>query len=119
MKKKRPGKQAQSIAKTLADNIAIYRKAAGWTQLQLSQMLNVDVESISRYEGGVFKPTFERVDELARLFGIPAWALFAKIDERKHVLALELSEQLMLLSDDDSSTLREIINVYIKSHGNT
>ena len=53
------------LASALGRNIAMRRKQLSWTQSQLAERVNVDAETISRFERGVHLPSLPTLYKLA------------------------------------------------------
>ncbi|MBQ8696763.1 MAG: helix-turn-helix transcriptional regulator [Clostridia bacterium] len=58
------------LKKTIAENIAYYRKEAGLTQSELSEKINYSDKSVSKWERGDGVPDIIVLAEMAELFGI-------------------------------------------------
>lgn len=58
------------LKKTIAENIAYYRKEAGLTQSELSEKINYSDKSVSKWERAEGVPDIIVIAELAELFGI-------------------------------------------------
>ena len=58
------------IRKTIAGNIAKYRKQMGMTQIDLSEKINYSDKSISKWERGDGIPDVPTLVQLAEIFGI-------------------------------------------------
>lgn len=58
------------IRKTVAENIAKYRKQMGMTQIDLSEKINYSDKSISKWERGDGIPDVPTLVQLAEIFGI-------------------------------------------------
>lgn len=62
-------------------NLAAAREAAGLTQKDLAEKLNVNWSTISRWEGGRMEPRLEPALRIAALLGVPVTELFP-VDEQ-------------------------------------
>ena len=58
--------------KSMGSFIAALRKAKGWTQKDLSELLHVSDKTVSRWETGDGAPDLALVPVLAELFGVTA-----------------------------------------------
>ncbi len=58
------------IRKTVAGNIAKYRKQMGMTQIDLSEKINYSDKSISKWERGDGIPDVPTLVQLAETFGV-------------------------------------------------
>lgn len=67
-----------TLTASLAQNLAARRKALGWTQEYLAQHLDVDTETISRFERGVTIPSIKTLEKLAGLLSVTACELLAQ-----------------------------------------
>ena len=58
------------MRKTIAGNIAKYRKQLGMTQIDLSEKINYSDKSISKWERGDGIPDVPTLVQLAEIFGV-------------------------------------------------
>ena len=58
------------MRKTIAGNIAKYRKQLGMTQIDLSEKINYSDKSISKWERGDGIPDVPTLVQLAEVFGV-------------------------------------------------
>ncbi|MGE0155436.1 MAG: helix-turn-helix domain-containing protein [Geobacter sp.] len=79
------------IRKLLGERIRQFRKAKGYTQERLAEMVGVEPRHISRIEGGYNSPSIERL---------------AKISEALEVLIRELFDYMYL--NDSADRLKDI-----------
>ena len=85
-----------------------YGGGTGMSQDALSKALDIAPNTVSRWETGVYKPTIEDLDRLARFFGISILEFFpsenvrTERDEKVDAL-LRAAKQL---NDDDVEELR-------------
>ena len=61
---------------SIGENIAKYRKAKGFTQEQLGQLLGVTNQAVSKWESGVSMPDVMLLPEIANALGITLDALY-------------------------------------------
>ena len=66
----------------LADNLTYYRKAAGFTQLEIAEKFNYSDKSISKWERGEGVPDIFILKSLADLYGITVDDFFNKEKQR-------------------------------------
>ena len=64
--------------KIVGDNVRGYRKAIGWTQVQLSVRAEINSEHLSRLEGGLENATIETMQKLANQLDVELYKLFIK-----------------------------------------
>lgn len=55
---------------SLADKIVSYRKARGWSQEELADMIDVTRQSVSKWESGQSVPELDKIVMLSDLFGV-------------------------------------------------
>lgn len=70
----------QDLARLLAVNIAVRRKAAGMTQAELAEVLGYSDKTVSKWERGEGLPDVLCLKRMADTFGVPMDALFAAPD---------------------------------------
>ena len=59
-----------NVNKVLAENLVYYRKAAGYTQLEIAEKFNYSDKNISKWESGNGAPDVFVLKKLADLYGI-------------------------------------------------
>lgn len=62
-----PRHETRHIRTIVGDNVKAAREAAGLTQRQLAERLDIDAMSVSRWERGVVLPSVESVASLAQV----------------------------------------------------
>ncbi len=87
----------EELKKTVAKNIALLRKDAGLTQLQLAEKLNYSDKAVSKWESGASIPDVAVLLSIANLFGVT-------VD--------------YLLSEDHKIPVKEIVNGTMKGRRN-
>lgn len=70
--------RGEELAKRVGSAIARQRKAAGYTQAHVGDVLGLEKETVSRIETGAITPTLFRIGQFAELFGCPVSALFGE-----------------------------------------
>ena len=91
-----------TLRKTVAKNIAAYRKAHHDTQLDLATKLNYSDKSVSKWERGESLPDVYILSQIADLYGVSVSALIGEIQPPKeskphyHMFILLLSLALTL-----------------------
>lgn len=65
-----------SIAKTIGNNLKEARKAAGFTQQQVAEIMLMTQQQYSRFENGVFELNYDQIIKLCKLYDISASDLF-------------------------------------------
>ena len=71
-------KQPNNLGVKLGRNIFERRKLLGWTQAELAEKIEVDTETISRFERGSNLPSLSRLEKLARVLNLPLSKLIAE-----------------------------------------
>ena len=66
------------INQRIAKNLAHYRKAAGFTQVELAEKINYSDKSVSKWESGNGVPDVYTLMQLAELYGVTVDALLGK-----------------------------------------
>ena len=91
-----------TMRKTVAKNIAAYRKAHHDTQLDLATKLNYSDKSVSKWERGESLPDVYILSQIAELYGVSVSALIGEIQPPKeskphyHMFILLLSLALTM-----------------------
>ena len=62
--------KSSNLAMRLGRNIAARRKQLAWTQDQLAERVEVDAETISRFERGAHLPSLPTLDRLATVMQV-------------------------------------------------
>lgn len=93
---------AQSeLAKTLGTRLAARRKAMQLTQVDLSELVGVDMETISRFERGKHLPSLMTLKLLATHLGSSVGALLGEDEVAETKSLAQLTPALALLSEED------------------
>ncbi|MCM1437681.1 MAG: helix-turn-helix domain-containing protein [Roseburia sp.] len=64
------------VAKTIGNNLKEARKAAGYTQQQVAEIMLMTQQQYSRFENGIFELNYEQIIKLCKLYDISASDLF-------------------------------------------
>ena len=62
----------------MKNRIRELREAAGMTQADLAERLQVSVPTVSRWESGVIRPSVGNLIELAEIFGVTTDAILGR-----------------------------------------
>jgi transcriptional regulator with XRE-family HTH domain len=100
----------RDFAKRVGKAIAAQRLAKGLTQEQVAFALDVETESISRFERGAVLPPLGRLVELADVFGVPVEYLIRSGSTRALDQAMEIADSLGRLSPEDRSWVSTWVN---------
>ena len=98
------------LARRLGKRIADRRKAVEWTQDQLAERLNVDAETVSRFERGVTVPSLVTLDNLAKALRCRTAELLSESSVEPTDQAVRMSAWLSSLAARD----REFVVDHIK-----
>ncbi len=92
----------------LGRKIRLLRKAKGWTQDYLSELLGINPKSVLRIESGQTFPTIQNLEKLAEVFEIEITDLFnnRSLDEIPNLKKL-INEMIETLDDNK---LRNLYN---------
>jgi transcriptional regulator with XRE-family HTH domain len=77
----------ERMATKVARRLRAARIKAGMTVREVAASLNISHTLIVKYENGTVAPSFDRLDALARIYGLTAAALLADQDAGISVLA--------------------------------
>lgn len=61
---------SRHAAKRLGTHLRGLRKQAGWTQFYAGEIVGVDSVTVRRWEMGVFSPSQENMERLAKIYGV-------------------------------------------------
>ena len=90
------------LGRRLGQQIAARRKLISWTQDHLAERLEVDAETISRFERGVTVPSLMTLDRLARVLGSSTADLLSEASAAPSDQAMRISQMLADLPTEDS-----------------
>jgi transcriptional regulator with XRE-family HTH domain len=106
-------KPKHRLVRTVGKNIQMRRKALGMTQQQVAEQLEIEPETVCRYERAECSPPLEQIGRLADVLKIPPPALLAH-------KPLPLGEQFMQacsqLPENGQVYILEIVQSYIRHH---
>jgi len=91
----------RQLGRRLGQRIAERRKAIDWTQDQLAERLEVDAETISRFERGVTVPALVTLDRLAGVLKTSVADLLSEASVSPSDQAIRISAWLESLSPQD------------------
>lgn len=101
----------QRLGKRLGQRIAERRKALNWTQDQLAERMDVDAETISRFERGATVPALVTLDRLAGILKISVADLLSDASACPTDQAIRISAWLECLRPEDSEFVLDQIKV--------
>lgn len=111
MRHKKQATYPDDLGKRLGRAIAKKRKAKALTQDDLAGMVEVDAETISRFERGTVLPSLQRLLVIADALGVGVGELLSEasplVNDRAHSLAAAMAE----LSEQDQRLLLDFVRL--------
>ena len=107
-----------TLAMRLSQNIAARRRALSLTQAQLAEALNVDSETLSRFERGKHLPSLQTLERLAALLQTSVAGLLAEVTPPVYAEATRITAWLSGLGSADRSFVLDQIKkqcTYLRS----
>lgn len=103
--------------------IAYERKKNGLSQLELANKLGISQKSISKYERGDRRPTYETLTAMAKLFGVSVDYLLGIDTENKSVQKCNSTDAINSISEEkyfyfffnDEDLLRDVFSQRVKA----
>lgn len=96
-----------SLAARLSKNIASRRRMLDLTQAQLAERLNIDTETLSRFERGRHHPSLATLEKLAEQLQTTIAALLDEPAPLADDDALAMTAWLMALDENDRNFVRD------------
>lgn len=112
----------------IGERILNLRNKKGWTKEELASKLNVDEETVSKWESGDKIPSLETITSLANIFNVSLDFLIAGKNPEKEIIVMSkyelsaknddptilnnLSFSIINTKDDDGNTLLDYIKKY-------
>ena len=87
----------QALKRLVADNITMYRKANGLTQIQFAEKLNYSDKAVSKWERGESLPDLYILMQIVDMFGITLNDLVTKQEQPKKVSKSKLNHTIVTL----------------------
>lgn len=97
------------LATQMGKAIAVRRQQKGLTQAELAEKIDVEQETISRFERGATLPPFGRLADIADALSCPLEDLFRTGSPRPEDKAKAIAEALQHLSDSDRRMVSDIV----------
>ncbi|MGI6010232.1 MAG: helix-turn-helix transcriptional regulator [Ruminococcus sp.] len=99
----------------LAKNLRFFRKAHGYTQEQLGEILNIQRQSYCNYENGRRIPNIEILADIARLYDITLDTLLQPVNNNSDSAAAnytlsQLITDFLSLSESDKKDVQTFIS---------
>lgn len=97
------------LALQMGRAIAIRRQQKQFTQAELAEIINVEQETISRFERGATLPPLGRLTDIADALSCPLEDLLRSGSPRTEDKAQDLAQILKGLTDSDKELVSEIV----------
>lgn len=104
----------QLISRNIGNAIAKHRKAAGITQAELAEKLDLSNDAVSRLERGNIGLSVLRLFELAEIFGCETVDLLVDGSSRPRDQARQLEQLLSRLSDEKRIGLLRLVEQMVE-----
>lgn len=110
-----------ALRRTVAKNIAAYRKSHGDTQMDLADKLNYSDKSVSKWERGESLPDICVLTQIASMYGVTVSNLIGEVEPPEqskphhHLFVTALSVALVLLIAVCLFTAFELVHVPFRS----
>jgi transcriptional regulator with XRE-family HTH domain len=104
----------KNILPMLAKQVAEKRRAAGFTQAQLAELLDIEPDTVSRIERGLVVPSLERLIDYASVLNTSVNELLGDIPRETSKTELEWTAMLNDLSASDRQLVLTIVKTLIK-----
>ena len=96
----------RELAKRIGRSLAAHRLERGLTQDKVAESLDVEPETISRFERGEVLPTLARLAELAQVYEVPLENLVRGASTRTLDQASDIANELKGLSSENADFVR-------------
>ena len=96
----------RELAKRIGRTLAVHRQERGLTQDKVAEFLNVEPETISRFERGEVLPTLIRLAELAQVYEVPLEHLVRGTSTNTLDQANDIANELKGLSSESGDFVR-------------
>ena len=101
----------EDYKKILAKNIKEKRLLRGFTQAELSEVLEIDPKYMSRLETGIASPSFAMLEKIAQTLTIKMTDLFLCEDDlSKEELIHEIQQKLFIANKKDLKFIHKMVN---------
>lgn len=110
-------RKALTLAANFGKNLLAKRKEIGLTQDRLAAWLDIDRETISRFERGTTTPSLATLDELASKLGVTIAELLAEERPAHGDDAQIFAALTRTLAPEDKKFLMDFVRLYCERHG--
>ncbi|QEY24602.1 helix-turn-helix domain-containing protein [Neisseria animalis] len=108
------GSSNRELGGNIGKTIAKYRMAAGLTQAQVAEILDVSNDAVSRMERGGIMPTVARLIKLAEIFGCEVTDLLTESSPLVNDQSKRLAALLGRLDEEARMELMDIVEQMVK-----
>lgn len=102
-------KQSREFGLSLGKNLGLKRRQLGWTQANVAEKLELDTETISRFERGVSLPSLLTLQRLAITLNTTTSELLAESSSQPTAQAEIISTWLSKLTEKDRLFVMQLI----------
>ena len=102
--------EVKKLKKNIGEKIKFYRKKKGLSQLELAELVNIEMKSLSRIESGHNYPQCENLVAIANALNIDPWQLY--FCENK-VNIEKMKAELLKAIDTDEKLISTLYNQLI------
>lgn len=118
------GRPPLNDAPPFGRNLAALRKASGWTQPQLAEMLGITLAALTHYERKAQNPTAEFVAKVAKLFNVSVDELLGHTIQpvKKSGPRSQLEDRLTAirqLSRDKQKVVLQLLDSFLQTNDKT
>ena len=99
-----PKRKTGSTDESFGQNLAFYRKIAGYTQQQIADMLNINRTTYTKYETGASEPSIEIMKKLSEILKVDINSLFNGEDE--NAALSDITDEEFVLTAEQRIMLR-------------
>jgi transcriptional regulator with XRE-family HTH domain len=110
-------RKSLKLTTRLGRNIAERRKELALTQERLSELVNVDTETISRFERGVTAPSLATLETLAKQLEMTISELLDEVSPQPIEEAQRISAMMTRLKAKERGFLMALVKLYCDQHG--
>lgn len=102
--------------KDFGKHIQKLRKARGYSQEQLAELVGIEYQSISRIETGLYFTSFDKLQKIAKALNLPLEDLFdfPESEPSKDELIETITSKIKGFETEDLQNIDSMINLYYK-----
>lgn len=104
----------KSLVQAVGASIAARRRARGLTQSQVTELMGIEKETLSRIENGVISPTLARLKQIADILDCPVSDLFKSYPLTDSDHADTITQLIRELSSDDRALVVHFVAEVVK-----